>query len=177
MQIRVTERGSESFYRELVNIMSQYRKILQKPEGKLLDMFKVVKTYIGIAIAFLVLLVLMAIFWGGDLLTYVAIFMMVAIIAYSIYLLYNLNALYKTYMNDSGDSILTLDEDGIELDKENSTKVRLSWDKIAFARVYNESITFIPKNITTYIICITRKYEDEIVKYLVENKSDFRIYR
>ena len=40
MNIEVKEKGSREFYKEVVNVISQYRRLLKKPEAKLNDNFK-----------------------------------------------------------------------------------------------------------------------------------------
>ena len=72
MTIEINEKGSESFYTEVVNVMAQYRLFLKKPGRKLSDYFKQFKalTIAGGLVA--VILVLMMIFWGVETMEIVA---------------------------------------------------------------------------------------------------------
>ena len=66
MTIEINEKGSEAFYREVVNISAQYRYILKNHHHKLKDYFKQFKILLMLGTVFLVLLLLMAAFWGID---------------------------------------------------------------------------------------------------------------
>ena len=73
MTIEIREKGSKDFYEETVNVISQYRGLIKKPEMKLRDRFKTLKIYIILCAALVVMLALMGIFWGMDTLTLVGI--------------------------------------------------------------------------------------------------------
>ena len=63
MKIEISEKGSEAFYREVVNITSQYRFILKNHHHKLKDYFKQFRILLILGAAAMVILILMAIFW------------------------------------------------------------------------------------------------------------------
>ena len=65
-KIEITEKGTREYYKELVNITSQYRSLIKKPDMKLRNNFNLYKSYIIICAAFLIALSLMAVFWGAD---------------------------------------------------------------------------------------------------------------
>ena len=60
MTIEVKEKGTRQFYKEVVNILTQYRQLLYKPEDKLKDNFT---RYIFLTIA-MVLICLMSLYGG-----------------------------------------------------------------------------------------------------------------
>ena len=37
MRLEIKEKGNEAFYREAINVATQYRRLLQNPERKLID--------------------------------------------------------------------------------------------------------------------------------------------
>ena len=70
LKIEIKEKGSESFYREVVNFQAQYRFILRNPARKLKDYFKQFRTLLILGSVFLVALIFMSIFWGARTLDY-----------------------------------------------------------------------------------------------------------
>ena len=66
MRIEITEKGSDAFYREVVNITAQYRSILKNHRHKLKDYFRQFRLLLVLGAAVLVILILMTVFWGVD---------------------------------------------------------------------------------------------------------------
>ena len=66
MRININEKGSEAFYREVVNAAVQYRALMKQPDRKLKDNFKGLKVYGAICGVLFILCALMGIFWGFD---------------------------------------------------------------------------------------------------------------
>ena len=177
MRIEIREQGTPAFYKEVVCAMAQYMRIAKKPERKLEDTFKLLKIYIAVCGVFLVLIVLMGIFWGADGLTVLTVTILLAAIFLSAVQLNRLNQLYKSLEEDEHLSILTLDEQGVELNKEGSQLVRIAWDNVAFLRVFKESLCFFSKDVRGIIIAVSRKYEDQIFDYLSHNNVEIKIIK
>ena len=155
MRLEIKEKGSEAFYREVVNVAAQYRRFLQKPERKLTDFFKAYKIYTILCAVLAVLIV--AIFSGA--------------------LWMNLNKTMKNMRNDPRTSVFTMDEKGVELNKEDSQTVRIGWDNLAFVRIFDESISFFTKDGLGFIISTDRRYGKEILEYLQAERPDVKIVR
>ena len=62
LKIEIREKGSEAFYREVVNFQAQYRFTLRKLERKLKDYFKQFRTLLILGSVFLAALIFMSIF-------------------------------------------------------------------------------------------------------------------
>ena len=169
MVIRISEKGSEAFYKETVNVTLQYRRLLKKPEKKPDDLKKRLKIYLAVCGVLTALLVLMGIAWGFDTLTVVAIAMMGIVLLMAGTYLSTIRKAEEALIQDLRTSVLTLDEKGIELNKEDSQVVRIGWDNVAFARVFQESICFFSKDQTGFVIAVDRKYQDEILQELQQN--------
>ena len=60
MTIEIKERGTKQFYKEVVNVLTQYRQLLYRPQDKLKDNFK---RYIFLTIAML-LICIMSVYGG-----------------------------------------------------------------------------------------------------------------
>jgi hypothetical protein len=175
MKIEVKEKGSDAFYREIVNISAQYRQLIKNHGCKLRDFFTEFKRLLIAGAVVLGLLILMCVFWGFRTIDYVAIgFLFLAVIMCFAYL-YLLNRYRKSMIDEAGESILTLDEDGVELSKKDTQVIRNTWNNIAFVRLFNESICFIPRTKTGIMICITREFAKQIQDWLKENKPEIEV--
>ena len=177
MRLEIKEKGSKDFYQEAVNAASQYRFFLKKPERKLSDNFKAYKRYIILCTVLAALLAVMNIAWGWDTLGIVAIVLMLAAIAFSFAGYSNLNKTLAAMMNDSRTSILTMDENGVELDKEGSQTVRMSWDNLAFVRVFDHSICFFTKDGMGFVVSVDRRYESEVLGYLKSERPEVTVLK
>ncbi len=177
MKIQIKEKGSEAFYQETVNVISQYRALSKKPEGKLKDNFKLLRSYIVICAVMLAILAAMAAAWGADGKMIAGMVLLAVAAVFSAVILANLQKLLKALMEAPYDSVLTLDEEGVELDKRGSQVVRLAWNNVLFVRVFQESVCFAAKNSTGFVISIDRKYESEILAWIESNKAGITVIR
>ena len=175
MVLKIDHKGSEAFYTEAVNVVAQFRGLLKKPERKVENLFK---TYTLLAIACAVMFVLlgvMAVFWGADSMTNVLMVLMAVLFVILIVYLSTLKKLRRGMMEDGRVSIVTLDETGVELNKEDSQVVKLAWDNVAFVRVFDESIGFLSKDVSGLVISIEKTWKDEVIPYLREIAPDLKI--
>lgn len=166
MQIEIREPGSEAFYRETTNVLCQYRALRAKPDGKLHDKFRELRNMlIAFAVALLALVALVVSSGWTTWRVVAAVLLAVDALFFAFYL----RGLYKTLnalKDDRRTSVLTLDDAGVELNKENAQVVRASWENIAFARVFQESVCFFLKDGTGFVLSVSRKYEGELLPYL-----------
>ena len=175
MKIEISEKGSEAFYREVVNITSQYRFILKNHHHKLKDYFKQFRILLILGAAAMVILILMAIFWDVNPFDYAIIAVLGIEVVLCVGYLYALNKMLKAMLADSRTSVLTLDDTGVELNKDGSQIVKLGWDNIAVVRVYQESLTFVPGDRTGIVISVAKKYAGEILAWLRENQPHVEV--
>ena len=112
MTIEVKEKGSRQFYKEVVNIVTQYRQLLYRPEEKLRDNFT---RYILLTVA-MALICAMSIYGGINgsfnvmkILT--AVFAGVAAVATAV-ILVRMKKGVDGYLADDRPSVVTLDENG-----------------------------------------------------------------
>ena len=175
MTIEIKEKGSEAFYTEVVNVVSQYRYFLKKHDYKLKDNFRQFKLLLIVGTAVLVILILMMIFWGPDSFDYaVMAALLVSLLMSAVYLI-SLNKAKKGLMGAGGNSLLTLDEHGVELNKAGSQIVRLAWSSIAVLRIFKESMCFISKDQNGLVISVDRKYEEQVLGWLKEHPTGLEI--
>lgn len=166
MTIEINEKGSEAFYREVVNISAQYRYILKNHHHKLKDYFKQFKILLMLGTVFLVFLLLMAAFWGIDPWGYaIAAALGISVAMCAVYLRL-LNKMLKAMLADSRTSVLSLDNAGVELNKDGAQIVKLGWDNIAAVCVYRESLSFLSADHTGIVISIAKQYAGVILTWL-----------
>ena len=158
MTIEVKEKGSRQFYKEVVNILTQYRQLLYRPEDKLRDNFT---RYILLTIA-MVLICAMSIYGGinssfNAMKILTAVFAGVAAAATAV-ILVRMNKTVDDYLADDRPSVVTLDENGVEIEKTGAQAVRLAWDNVAFVRTFVESTSFFSKDLSGIVLSVDNNY-------------------
>lgn len=177
MTIEIKEKGTKQFYKEVVNVTTQYRQLLYKPDDKLKDNFG---HYIFIIIAMAIIFAISLI--GGikgsfnTMKILIMVFAGLSVIA-TILVLLRMNKLVDTYLADDRPSVVTLDENGVEIEKKGSQAVRLAWDNVAFVRVFDESTCFFSKDLTGIVLSVTNDYKKEILDYLKSSGLDIMVIK
>ena len=175
MQILIDHMGSDAFYTDAVNMLAQYRSLLKRPGRKVENMLQTYKL-LGIAAAVMfAIMAAMTVAWGSDTLVKVLMALLAVLLVFDIAYYFALIKLKKRMMEDKRTSILTLDENGVELNKEDSQVVRIGWDNLAFVRVYGECIGFVSKDVSGLILFVEKRYEDKIIPYVRENAPGVEI--
>ena len=177
MTIEINEKGSRQFYKETVNVVTQYRQLLYRPEDKLRDNFK---RYIFLTAA-MVLICLMSLYGGitGSFNTtriLTALFAAFASVT-TIVILLRMKKMVDGYMADDRPSVVTLDDNGVEIEKTGSQAVRLAWDNVAFVRSFVESTCFFSKDLSGIVLSVNNDYRKEIMDYIKDNNIDVKVVR
>ena len=177
MTIEVKEKGTKQFYKEVVNIMTQYRQLLYRPEDKLKDNFT---RYIFLTAA-MVLLFAMNVYGGitgsfNATKILVAVFSAVAAAA-TLMVLFRMMKTVNGFLADDRPSVVTLDENGVGIEKTGSQAVRLAWDNVAFVRTFAESTTFFSKDLSGIVLSVMNTYRKEIQDYIKDNGIDVKVIR
>ena len=170
MTIEINEKGSEAFYREVVNISAQYRYILKNHHHKLKDYFRQFNVLLVLGAVFFVLLLLMAVFWGVGPWGYAILAALGISTVMSAVYLHLLNKLFRSMMEDPRASVVSFDDGGVELNKGGSQIVKLSWENVAVVCAFRESISFLSADHTGIVISVTKQYAAEILKWLHANQ-------
>ena len=147
MRIEVNEKVREKFAEEVVSISVQFRYLLKNHCRRLGNILKEYKIL-------LIVLAAMLVFYGVSLLTWMtpdgyswalALVLTVLLVIYITFYL-TLRKTYRGILAQKGGSVITLDENGAELNRQNSQVIRLSWDNVAFVRVFRESLCIFSKD-------------------------------
>ena len=177
MTIEVKEKGSRQFYKEVVNIVTQYRQLLYRPEDKLRDNFT---RYILLTIA-MALICAMSIYGGinssfNAMKILTAVFAGVAAAATAV-ILVRMKKVVDDYLADDRPSVVTLDENGVEIEKTGAQAVRLAWDNVAFVRTFVESTSFFSKDLSGIVLSVDNNYRKETMDYIKSNNIDVKVVR
>ena len=177
MTIEIKEKGTRAFYKEVVNVMTQYRQLLYKPEDMLKNSFS---RYTMLAVA--MLLIFMMSLYGGIRGSFSA--MSILTIAFSgiaavapCAILIRLNRMVNAYLADDRQSVVTLDENGVEIAKTGAQAVRLAWDNVAFVRTFVESTCFFSKDLSGIVLAVDNDYRKEIMDYIKNNNIDVQVVK
>ena len=177
MTIEIKEKGSRDFYKEVVNVLSQYRQLLYRPDDKLRNVFT---RYIFMAAAML-LLCLMSLYGGitgsfNAMKILTVVFAGLAAIA-TVVILFKMNKMVDDYIADDRPSVVRLDENGVEIEKSGSQAVRLAWDNVAFVRSFVESTCFFAKDMSGIVLCVNNNYRKEVMDYIKSNNIEVKVVR
>lgn len=175
MIIEIEEKENKNFYDEIMYISSNYYIFKKNPKTKVHSLTKV----------FLLYIILLFIFF----ISFLMIPKMIAVSAISltllivyIYLYVEANYKLREYQKQPN-SIIKIDEKGIEntIPEESSTK--LYWNAIAFVLFNKHSIYILPKNFSQSAIFISmdarKEVEEALKKYnqlplIVDNQTKYK---
>ncbi len=177
MTIEVKEKGSKAFYKEVVNIVTQYRQLLYKPE----DMLKNSFTRYTLLAAAMALIFLVSLYGGikgsfSAMIILTIVFSGIAAVATGAVLI-RMYRMVDAYLADDRQSVVTLDENGVEIEKKGSQAVRLAWDNVAFVRTFVESTCFFSKDLSGIVLSVDNDYRKEIMDYIRNNNIDVKVVK
>ncbi len=177
MTIEIKEKGTRDFYKEVVNVLTQYRQLLYRPEDKLKNNFT---RYIFLTAA-MALLCLMSLY-GGISGTFNAMKILTVVFAglatvATIVILLRMKKMVDGYIADDRPSVVTLDENGVEIEKTGSQAIRLAWDNVAFVRSFIESTCFFSKDLSGIVLSVNNDHKKEIMDYIKSNNIDVKVVK
>ena len=177
MIIEVKEKGSKEYCKEVVNTMSQYKKLITRPDAELKDHFKSYPIWTGIMASLFTIWLFHGIFNGFN--VWIGVVLVITGLAFILLIAnqINMNKMVNAYLNDDRTSTVTLDEKGVELNKGGSQVIRVGWNDVTVVRSFKESVCFLAKNVTGFVIAVTNRYNDDIMKYLEDNHVGVRVVR
>lgn len=177
MTIEIKEKGTREFYKEVVNVISQYRQLLYRPEDKLKDNFK---KSIFMTAAMIVIFLLSL--YGGitgsfNVMKILAMAFAAFAAAATIVVLMRMYKMVDGYLADDRPSVVTIDENGIEIEKTGAQAVRLAWDNVAFVRSFAESTCFFSKDLSGIVLSVTNEHKKALLDYIKDNNIDVKVVK
>ena len=152
------EKGNKKYYEEIMYISSNYYIFKKRPKTKPHSLVKVFIFYI-----ILFSLIFLSCLFIPNLYVISAIALTILIIY--IYLLVETKYKLREFMKHN-DSLITIDETGIENKEENKTVSKLYWNAIEYIIVNKYSISILPKNFAHFAIFIEISSKKEVLKTL-----------
>lgn len=175
MVIEIKEKGTKEFYEEVVSFNHQYGALMKKPEATFTSSFKSFQVQF---LSMMVLFICMTLLGKSDgfkpmivcAMTVAAITALISALFY-----YAMKKRVKMILEDERESTITLDDNGVEINKGNSQVIRIAWDNVAFVRTFKESTSFFAKDASGIVISVTNMYKDQIMEYLNANNTGIQI--
>lgn len=168
MTFNSNEKGNKKYYEEIMYISSNYYIFKKRPKTKTHSLVKVFIFYI-----ILFSLIFLSCLFIPNLYVISAIALTILIIY--IYLLVETKYKLREFLKHN-DSLITIDETGIENKEENKTVSKLYWDAIEYIIINKYSICILPKNFAHFAIYIEINAKNNVYKALKKfNKLDLLI--
>ena len=158
MTYKNLEKGNKKYYEEIMYISSNYYIFKKRPRTKTHSLINVFILYI---ILFLILL--FSFLFIPNMMIIIGVFL-TCIIVYT-YLLIETNYKLREFMKHNN-SLIKIDETGIENIEEKQVSTKLYWDSIEYIIINKYSICIFPKNFAHFAIFISINSKDEVYKAL-----------
>lgn len=175
MRIEIDRKGSTEFYREVANVSMQYGRLRKKPARKLKDLYKEMRVYLIIAAVAGAFELAVQLLLGFDALGMALLGILVFIMIFSARYYASMKKYLKSMLDDSRSSTISLESEYIQIEKGSDQAIRLGWDNVDFARVFDESICFLSKETPAIIIAVDRPYISTVLEYIRGNNVDIKI--
>lgn len=167
--------GTREYYKEMINVSLQRRKLLKNPSRKIINLPTRYIATIAVGVFFIALLSALGAPWGFDALFIIGITIWgISILCYTAALITVRKALRKA-MAAFKPSVFTMDEQGVEVAQENTSTVRTFWENIAFIRVFSHGVCFAAKQPSGYMIFVPIEYASDITAYLAETHPEVQL--
>ena len=175
MTIEIKKRASKEFAEDTVNAAGQYKQFMKKPERRLQDNFKQWKAILIASIVWIVLILAIMVMWGSDAIKEICFVILVVNIVVSAAMLFSMTKYRNAIIDEQRISILTIDESGVEITKEGVQTVKVTWENVAFIRLFRSALCFFPKNLTSFVISVDMDYSEQIIHEIKEIGVDVKI--
>ena len=163
MTIVSKEKGNKKYYEEFMYVASNYYIFKKRPKTKvhsLINMYKFyVITFLILSIAFLFIPQF-----------YELSALLCAFFAFYLYLYFESKYRLREYLK-YGDSLIKIDEEGIENICDDKMTVKLPWDAIESILINKHTICVLPKNFSAILIGIEISAKDDICRALKNYKK------
>lgn len=177
MKIKLNAKRTEKtslFYDEMINVASHGKKIAQNPNYKIITSTKETLKNISFCSLFLIILIGIQFYLRNKILTDCFWIIFLCNIFYIWYLIICKKNI-KTFLKNSKECELEIDEKGIKLIEKDVQEIQTKWSNIRFIVVFEYGFYIIPKNNHGTVIGIENIAIDRenffkgLVKYKKEN--------
>ncbi|HHW95321.1 MAG TPA: hypothetical protein GX736_05300 [Mogibacterium sp.] len=174
--IKTTDNTSKEYLNEIINILIQIRKLQSKPHAQLKPIYQFCRIMMLIGTPFLILFLTFGIKDRNTVFMMLSTILAVCLLTIGSALL-SMRKLRNHMTINAGESILIIDTDWVESQSSNGQTTRLAWNQIAYIRVFEHSVCFIPRSLTGFLINIDKSYADEIIQAIQAEAPDTNVIR
>lgn len=168
MTFKNIEKGNKKYYEEIMYISSNYYIFKKRPRTKTHSLIKAFILYI-----LLFLILLFSFSFIPNMMIMIGV-CLTCVIVYT-YLLIETNYKLREFMKHNN-SLIKIDETGIEKKEENITSSKLYWKAIEYIIINKHSICVLSKNFAHFAIFIEISSKEEVLKALEKyNKTNLLI--
>lgn len=171
MKIEINEKPDRKFYDELLYVTSYYKKIKKKPNKKITTITKELMKDIGIILLLLLIELFFYFEYQDNIFLFMIGFIGLILIFFILYLI-AVQKRIKDFLKDNTKTIISINESGVELVKENIQHIQVDWNSIDFILINKYSICLLPKNITNIIIALDTKNKKEFLEGIKKYDKD-----
>ena len=163
MKIEFNELLDKEFYKELLCVSENYKKIKKNPNKKIIPNTKIL-------ITLLILDLILAFFFITDYIQtkdsfdVIMLGIIICTVFYILTYLFIFNKRVKELLNNSYKSILEINESSVKLIQEGVQTVELDWNLIEFILISKHTICFVPKRVNNLMICIPIDKKETIIE-------------
>ena len=175
MRIDISERITDEYARETINVSVQYRNLVNKPDGKLKDHFRQFTILLIVSAVMLLVLIGECLIWDFDAFSALLIGVLTIEMVICTAFRYNLTRAFESMKSKDGNRTLFLDESGVEISRDSDKSVRLEWENISSVRKFTETICFISNDFSGFVIAVPSRYSDQILDYIRDSGINVRI--
>ena len=170
MKIEIKDRGQKEYYDEFLYVSTNMSRIKNNPYMKVGSATKIALIYS--IISFICGILFSLIYYFNRSTLYLIVLILFGILfIFSLFYIFLINKTIKGYLNSEGIIDFIINEDGIEISKDDY-KVNEKWDDIELIVINKYSICFIPKYPSKLLISISNDYKKDVVKGLKEVKKN-----
>jgi len=161
----------KNFYDEFFYIRRKYKKIRKNPKQKIKGITEFTTVYF-IFFFVLFLCTLSYTFQFRETIYYFLCFVCFIYIFISIIDLILINKNIKVSIQETSNSIINIDESGIELIKKDNYTAKIEWQMIDKIIINHYSICIFPKQVTSLMIAFHAKYKKEFLEAIKQYQKE-----
>lgn len=155
---------------EMTSIIHNARKLIKKPDMKLKNIRGMIIKFTIWTAVFLVFFIGCLILFGPHILLYIGLGMEFCLILTLVIFCISVGSTKKALAESTGTCTLTLSGEGLKYDDHENRKFELGWGAFSAVRVFEESVVFLPKQITGLLIRISSEHAQAVEEFMKQNQ-------
>lgn len=176
LELRSAGGRTKALCTEMVNILSQMRRLMKKPAGRLSNTFRIYGILTAASAVLLVLSAVLLVLDWSDRATILCAVFMLFLTVFCAFTRYRLGKLRSAFLADQQGSVLRLDADGMEVRRDDGRVTRAAWSSLTALRIFKESACFLPKSETQAAFLISKEFLPQVLDYVKAQHPEIAVY-